>query len=169
MANHRALLYSYAFFIILLLARNSACEAVDQEDRKPYIVYLGSLPNNEVFSPLSHHIGILESVVESSSATNFLIRSYKRSFNGFAAKLTDQERKRLANTKGVVSVFPSTTYKLQTTRSWNFIGPNEKIKRKFSVESDVVIGVIDSGIWPETESFKNEGFGPAPKKWKGVC
>ncbi|KAM1811872.1 hypothetical protein PS1_028773 [Malus domestica] len=84
------------------------------------------------------------------------MRSYKRSFNGFVAKLTDQERERLANTKGVVSVFPSTTYKLQRTRSWNFIGLNEKIKRNSSAKSDVVIGVIDSGIWPETESFKNE-------------
>ncbi|KAM1263426.1 hypothetical protein ACFXTH_028423 [Malus domestica] len=162
MANHGALLYSYAFFIILLLASNLSCEAVDQEDRKPYIVYQGSLPNNGVFLPLCHHIGILESVVYSSSATNFLMRSYKRSFNGFVAKLTDQERERLANTKGVVSVFPSTTYKLQRTRSWNFIGLNEKIKRNSSAKSDVVIGVIDSGIWPETESFKNEGFGPAP-------
>ncbi|XP_050126181.1 subtilisin-like protease SBT4.4 [Malus sylvestris] len=134
-----------------------------------HIVYLGSLPKDDVFSPLSHHIGILERVTESSSASNLLVRSYKRSFNGFAAKLTDRERERLAKMKEVVSVFPSTTYKLQTTRSWEFLGFNEKLKRNPTVESNVIVGVIDTGIWPESESFSDEGFGPAPKKWKGVC
>ncbi|CAN6561881.1 unnamed protein product [Malus baccata var. baccata] len=169
MAKHGALLVSCAFSTILILSVSLPCRAIDQEDRKTYIVYLGSLPKDELFSPLSHHIGILESVVESSSASNLLVRTYKRSFNGFAAKLTEQERERLANMKEVVSVFPITSYKPQTTRSWDFNGFNENIKRNRTVESDVIIGVIDSGIWPESESFKDKGFGPAPKKWKGAC
>ncbi|KAM2725475.1 hypothetical protein EV1_028170 [Malus domestica] len=169
MPGHEAHPVFYSFSIVLVLGMSLASEAVDQEDRKTYIVYLGSLPNDEVFSPLSHHIGILESVVESSSASNLFIRNYKRSFNGFASKLTDRERERLANMKGVVSVFLSRSYQLQTTRSWDFIGFNEKIKRNSTVESDVIIGVIDSGIWSELENFKDKGFGPAPKKWKGAC
>ncbi|CAN6561882.1 unnamed protein product [Malus baccata var. baccata] len=55
-----------------------------------------------------------------SSASNLFIRNYKRSFNGFVAKLTERERERLANMKGVVSVFPSRSYQLQTTRSWDY-------------------------------------------------
>ncbi|XP_021832758.1 subtilisin-like protease SBT4.10 [Prunus avium] len=168
MAKHRALLFPYVFSI-LILTMSLLCKAIDDEDRKPYIVYLGSLPNDEAFSPLSHQIGILERVVESTSASNFLIRSYKRSFNGFAAKLTDQEIERLANMKEVVSVFPSTNFQLHTTRSWDFIGLNDETKRNSTTESDVVVGVIDTGIWPESQSFNDEGFSPAPKKWKGVC
>ncbi|CAN6561880.1 unnamed protein product [Malus baccata var. baccata] len=169
MAKHGALLFSYAFSIILLLTLSLPSEAADQEERKTYIIYLGSLPKDELFSPLSHHIGILERVTESSSASNLLVRSYKKSFNGFAAKLTDREGETLSKMKEVVSVFPSKTYKLQTTRSWEFLGFNEKHKRNPTVESNVIIGVIDSGIWPESKSFSDEGFGPAPKKWKGVC
>ncbi|CAN6561885.1 unnamed protein product [Malus baccata var. baccata] len=171
MAQHGDLLVSYALSmsIIFILVVSLPCEAVDHGDRKTYIVYLGSLPKDDVFSPLSHHIGILERVTESSSASNLLVRSYKRSFNGFAAKLTDRQRERVAKMKEVVSVFPSTTYKLQTTRSWEFLGFNEKLKRNPTVESNVIVGVIDTGIWPESESFSDEGFGPAPKKWKGVC
>ncbi|BFG34048.1 hypothetical protein CerSpe_203220 [Prunus speciosa] len=167
MAKHRALLFYHAF-IILILTLSLFCKATS-EDRKVYIVYLGSIPD-WVFSPSSHHLSILRRVVqESGSAENLLVRSYKRSFNGFAAKLTDQEREKLSNMKEVVSVFPSRPLQLQTTRSWDFMGFNEKVKRNAGVESDIIVGVIDSGIWPESDSFKDEGFGPPPKKWKGAC
>ncbi|PRQ55334.1 putative cucumisin [Rosa chinensis] len=168
MANHGAILFSYAFPTLILTLSFFLCKAID-ENRTIHIVYLGSLPDNEVYSPTSHHLGLLQKVVDSNSAANFLTRSYKRSFSGFAANLTDRERERLANMKEVVSVFPSRILHPQTIRSWDFIGFNEKIRRNASVESDTIIGVIDSGIWPESESFKDDGFGPPPKKWKGTC
>jgi hypothetical protein len=69
----------------------------------------------------------------------------------------------------VLSVFPSRTLKLQTTRSWDFMGLTQAAKRNPTVESDVIVGVIDSGIWPESESFNDTGYGPPPTKWKGTC
>ncbi|XP_077238871.1 subtilisin-like protease SBT4.3 isoform X1 [Tasmannia lanceolata] len=104
-----------------------------------------------------------------SSAIDFLIHSYNRSFNGFAAKLTDQEQRKIASTEGVVSVFPSKIYKPLTTRSWDFLGFKDTVKRMPTIESDVIIGVLDTGISPGSESFDDEGFGPPPKKWKGKC
>ena len=58
---------------------------------------------------------------------------------------------------------------MQTTRSWDFMGLHESVSRNPIVESDTIVGVIDSGIWPELESFSDAGFGPPPKKWKGAC
>lgn len=69
----------------------------------------------------------------------------------------------------MVSVFPSTIYKLHTTRSWDFIGFPETVKRIPVKESDVIVGILDSGVWPESESFSDQGFGPPPKKWNGTC
>ena len=70
-----------------------------------------------------------------------------------------------------MSVFPNKKLKLQTTTSWNFMGLKEskRTKRNTIIESDTIIGVIDSGIYPESDSFSGKGFGPPPKKWKGVC
>lgn len=69
----------------------------------------------------------------------------------------------------MVFIFPSTTLKLQTTRSWDFMGFHEIVERNRTAEGDVIIGVIDTGIWPESDSFSHSGFSPAPKKWKGAC
>ncbi|XP_062083349.1 subtilisin-like protease SBT4.4 [Humulus lupulus] len=129
---------------------------------------MGAL-QDKFYSPTGHHQSILQSVLEGSSVSNSLVRSYKRSFNGFAAKLNERERLKLVSMDGIVSVFPNKIYKTQTTRSWDFMGLSETIKRNPTVESDTIIGVIDTGIWPESESFSDEGFGPPPKKWKGAC
>ncbi|GAB4824344.1 hypothetical protein Ancab_007232 [Ancistrocladus abbreviatus] len=133
-----------------------------------HIVYMGALPEGE-YSPASHHLSILEDVLDGSSLEESLIRSYTKSFNGFAAKLTEQEKERLSSMKDVVSVFPSTKLQPLTTRSWDFMGLSNTVQRNQSLESDIIIGVIDTGIWPESESFSDVGLGPIPKKWKGTC
>lgn len=71
--------------------------------------------------------------------------------------------------KGVVSVFLNQKRELHTTRSWDFMGFSEQVERAKTVESDTIVGVLDTGIWPESDSFNDEGFGPPPTKWKGTC
>ncbi|XAR66633.1 Tripeptidyl-peptidase II, partial [Bertholletia excelsa] len=82
----------------------------------------------------------------------------------------------------VVSVFPSQPrYSLQTTRSWdfvnelegggdlNYVNRGEELLRKAKYGKDVVVGVLDSGVWPESQSFSDQGMEPIPKYWKGIC
>ncbi|XP_010532505.1 PREDICTED: subtilisin-like protease SBT4.2 [Tarenaya hassleriana] len=151
---------------LLLLCLCSASATVE-DDRKAYIVYMGALPSDSQYSAMSHHQHILQQVT--SSVENSLVRNYGRSFNGFEAKLTESEREKLSAMEGVVSVFPSMKLSLQTTRSWDFMGFGDNFKRNPEIESDIVIGVIDSGIWPESKSFSDKGLSPPPAKWKGVC
>ncbi|WCJ19703.1 Subtilisin-like protease SBT4.3 [Euphorbia peplus] len=143
-----------------------SCHSTFHGDRKVYIVYMGDRPKGD-FSATDFHTNVLQDVV-GSGASDFLLHSYHRSFNGFVAKLTQLEKLQLEGKDGVVSVFRSRKKQLQTTRSWDFMGFSQNVTRS-TYESDVIIGMFDTGIWPESKSFRDEGFGPPPKKWKGVC
>ncbi|XVF20655.1 hypothetical protein REPUB_Repub12eG0020200 [Reevesia pubescens] len=74
----------------------------------------------------------------------------------------------------VVSVFRSKTLKLHTTRSWDFLGltldDSKVTPLLFAYGHEVVVGIFDTGIWPESESFQEmPGMGPIPSSWKGEC
>ncbi|KAI3721250.1 hypothetical protein L2E82_32256 [Cichorium intybus] len=147
---------------------SSDTQAADSNDLKTYIVYMGDLPKTKTdISVAAVHSSMLQQVI-GSRASKSLLRSYKRSFSGFAAKLTEDEKNQLAQMEGVVSVFPSQNKKLHTTRSWDFMGFPQDVKRA-PLESDVIVGMLDTGAWPESDSFKDDGFGAPPAKWKGSC
>ena len=47
--------------------------------------------------------------------------------------------------ENVVSVFPSKMRKLQTTRSWDFLGMPQLVKRNHQIEINIIVGVLDTG------------------------
>ncbi|XP_024029247.1 cucumisin [Morus notabilis] len=160
-----------SWFLSLFLTSTllSGCHSAAQNDRKAYIVYMGDItPQSEQSTSAPLHMSMLQNVVGRDVAPGSLLHSYKRSLNGFVAKLTEKEAQEMAGKEGVVSVFPSEKQKLHTTRSWDFIGFPQQVER-CTVESDIIIGVFDTGIWPESDSFDDKGFGPPPSKWKGSC
>ncbi|XP_078166962.1 subtilisin-like protease SBT3.7 [Carex rostrata] len=74
----------------------------------------------------------------------------------------------------VISVTPNRKFAAHTSRSWGFLGldtnsQSNTLLQKGNYGKDIIIGIIDSGIWPESKSFDATGFGPAPKRWKGIC
>ncbi|KAF4358514.1 hypothetical protein F8388_005170 [Cannabis sativa] len=143
------------------------------DERKPYIVYMGELASSSQTTSMviQSHNNLLESAIgDATLARKSKIHSYGKSFNGFAAKLLPHEVKKLSEERGVISVFPSTKRKLHTTRSWDFLGmPETTTKRNYRTESNIIVGVLDSGIWMDCPSFSDKGYGPAPAKWRGQC
>ncbi|KAF7831007.1 cucumisin-like [Senna tora] len=117
----------------------------------------------------SYHTNMVQRVLPSNYAPKeALLHSYKKSFNGFVARLTEEEAERISEMEDVVSVFENTIHHPQTTRSWDFLGFPEHVSRS-SEEGNTIVGVFDSGIWPESDSFKDQGFDPPPPEWKGSC
>ncbi|XP_012845407.1 PREDICTED: cucumisin-like [Erythranthe guttata] len=45
----------------------------------------------------------------------------------------------------------------------------QNVYRNPTIRSDIIIGVIDTGLWPDSISLNSGGLGPPPKKWKGSC
>ncbi|KAJ7960166.1 Cucumisin [Quillaja saponaria] len=132
-----------------------------------YIVYMGDQSKGTESSALLH-MNMVQKVIGSNFASDALLHRYKKSFNGFVVKLREDEVHKMAGMDGVVSVFPNSKNQLHTTRSWDFMGFSQQVKTT-QIESDIIIGVLDTGIWPESDSFNDEGFGPAPSKWNGAC
>ncbi|EFJ18956.1 hypothetical protein SELMODRAFT_419592 [Selaginella moellendorffii] len=156
------------FFSLAALAALAA--AATNEPVSKYIVYLGHTGSSKPEAVTSSHHQILASVKGSKESS--LVHSYKHGFNGFSAFLTAAEADSIAKLPGVVKVFRSKKLSLHTTRSWDFLdsfsgGPH--IQLNSSSGSDVIVGVLDTGVWPESKSFDDAGMGPVPKRWKGVC
>ncbi|MED6200316.1 hypothetical protein PIB30_083882 [Stylosanthes scabra] len=105
--------------------------------------------------------------------SNKLIYSYKNVMNGFSASLTPQEHELIKASPGYISSALDVKVKLHTTHTPKFLGLNPSFGAWPSSQygKDVIVGVVDTGIWPESESFKdnNGGFSNVPSRWKGQC
>lgn len=163
MKNH--LLFIYLCCVLLLLSASSI-QADPDDNRNVYVVYMGHNTQDHT-SASSLHLSMLKQVI-GRGAEKHLLQRYTKSFHGFSARLTEEEVKVFKGMNGVVSVFPSRNNKLATTSSWDFLGFPLTVNRS-TTESDIIIGVIDTGIWPESPSFTDLGYGPPPPKWKGIC
>ncbi|KAJ1426812.1 Peptidase S8/S53 domain [Sesbania bispinosa] len=118
-----------------------------------YIVFLGADPVSRDIA-LETHLNVLSAVKGSYlEAKESLAYSYTKSFNAFAAKLSEDEANMLSAMDEVNLVFENQYRKLHTTRSWNFIGLPLTAKRRLKVERDIVVGLLDTGA----KYFKADG------------
>ncbi|XP_050223081.1 subtilisin-like protease SBT1.3 [Mercurialis annua] len=151
-----------------------------QMTRKTYIIQMDKHAKPETYpNLLEWYSSKVQSVLsESESGANSddeerIIYSYEAVFHGVAAKLTEEEAERLEEVDGVVAVFPETKYQLHTTRSPMFLGlepaDSTSVWSQKIADHDVIVGVLDTGVWPESASFNDTGMTPVPAHWKGAC
>ncbi|KAK6137644.1 hypothetical protein DH2020_028570 [Rehmannia glutinosa] len=100
-----------------------------------------------------------------------MIYSYRHVFKGFAARLSTDEAKAMENKEGFISARPERELSLHTTHSPNFLGLNQNTGfwQKSNYGKGVIIGVLDTRVFPSHPSFSDEGMPPPPAKWKGKC
>ncbi|MBA0836523.1 hypothetical protein Goarm_008731 [Gossypium armourianum] len=160
----------FLFFFLSLLSLASSASRVDQ---KTFIVRVQNEAKPSVFTTHKHWYESSLSSVLSPSTPIQLLHVYDSVFHGFSAKLSPTEALKLQTLPHFIAVIPEQVRHLQTTRSPLFLGlkttDSAGLLKESDFGSDLVIGVIDTGIWPERQSFNDRNLGPINSKWKGQC
>jgi hypothetical protein len=102
---------------------------------------------------------------------------YAYTYNGFSARLTADQAKKMSSVSGVLAVTKQQTYSIDTSTTPEFLGLTDEgglwdqLGGTKSAGENVVIGIIDSGIWPESLSFADRvnakgepSFAPSAKR-----
>ena len=119
-----------------------------------------------------------------------LLHDLKVVYNGFVARLTEAEALALKHSDGVVAVRSDTYFAPATSYTPTFLGLDRpgglwsQLGGKEHAGEDMIIGVIDTGIWPENPAFADRvdakgapthdpdgtpAYGPPPARWHGAC
>ncbi|MFF0371806.1 S8 family serine peptidase [Micromonospora sp. NPDC005087] len=107
--------------------------------------------------------------------------AFDTAFNGFAVELNHSQVARLRATRGVTAVYEDQKVHATTSHTPDYLGLTGQggvWQQQFGdvahAGEGVIVGVIDSGFWPESASFAAL---PTPRpdqatidaKWKGTC
>ncbi|KAL0325570.1 UNVERIFIED_CONTAM: Subtilisin-like protease SBT3 [Sesamum radiatum] len=147
--------------------------------RSTYIVHMDKSSMPKAFASVHHWysstLGSIKSVGLKSSDGDQpgpkLVHSYDNAFHGFSAVMSKDELESLRKSPGFLSAHVDRPVTPDTTHTYKFLGLNTAsgIWPASQYGKDVIIGVVDSGIWPESASFRDEGMTEVPARWRGAC
>jgi subtilisin family serine protease len=103
------------------------------------------------------------------------IYDYTIANNGVAADLTAGQAAALAKDENVLALSKDELAHPDTTLSPHFLGLDAggglwaQLGGGPKAGAGVVVGIIDTGIWPESQAFAGNTGIPVPTDWHGVC
>ncbi|XP_031479531.1 subtilisin-like protease SBT3 [Nymphaea colorata] len=147
--------------------------------RDAYIVHMDVAAMPRAFS--SHHhwytsilssesfIAAADDAAPSQQSSH--IYTYSHAINGFSAVLSRTQLELLKRSPGFVAAYGDISGTKDTTYTYEYLGlsPVSGIWPASKYGEDIIIGVVDTGVWPESSSFRDDGMQEIPKRWKGQC
>jgi subtilisin family serine protease len=114
-----------------------------------------------------------EQAVRGRIAGARVVHRFRKILGGVTVVVPADRVKELATLPGVEAVYPDELLTLDTNRSVEFIGAPalwSKVGGEGSAGEGTIVGIIDSGIWPEHPSLADDGSYPEPPaKWTGTA
>ncbi|GJP40977.1 hypothetical protein CLOM_g629 [Closterium sp. NIES-68] len=104
-----------------------------------------------------------------------VLYSMRHVSNAFVARLTPKQLQQLKRHPAVAEIKPNYPISKLTTNSANFLKLPETLwstRGRDRAGEGVVVGIIDTGIWPEHPSFSSDVdllYPDPPATWKGTC
>ncbi|KAL0368967.1 UNVERIFIED_CONTAM: Subtilisin-like protease SBT3 [Sesamum calycinum] len=148
-------------------------------ERSSYIVHMDKSFMPKAFATHNHWYSFTVKSLKSVNTKSLdyhrkplkLVYTYDNVFHGFSALLSHDELEALKKSPGFVSAYSDRNVTLDTTHTFEFLSlnPNTGLWPASQYGKDVIVGVIDTGVWPESLSFKDDGMTEVPSWWKGTC
>ncbi|KAF5197894.1 Subtilisin-like protease SBT1.7 [Thalictrum thalictroides] len=163
---------TYKLLFSLVLVSHIVIAWSTNVERGSYIIHMDKAAIPAPFS--THHHWYTSTLASLSTEDGYApvhLYTYKHVMNGFSAVLSKSHLDQLANTAGHVAAYPEAFGQLHTTHTPTFLGLKKHagLWPAGSFGADMIIGIIDSGVWPESESFNDHGIPPVPSRWHGAC
>ncbi len=200
--SHILRVFQVAFSIALTLplvattahaADGQARTYVVQLDGDPVVGYRGGLPGLAATRPApgqkidrnqadvaryARHLDARSAAALTAAGGGRKLYDYRYALHGFAAVLTPAQAQKLASVPGVLSVQEDELRQVETISTPDFLGLTGRrglwaqLGGVGQAGEDVVIGMVDSGIWPESASFSGRGYDDTLgefRPWSGAC
>nr|XP_010937330.1 LOW QUALITY PROTEIN: subtilisin-like protease SBT1.8 [Elaeis guineensis] len=157
--------------LVLLLFSSSAAHV---EGNQTYIVYMDPAHRPAVHPTHAHwYRAHLQSLA--IDPDRHLLYSYSAAAHGFAAHLLPDHLPLLRHHPAVLHLHPDPRLPLHHHTFPQFLGLAPPAARPIqdveTASQDVVVGVLDTGVWPESPSFSSSAVfpPPVPSRWRGAC
>lgn len=170
---------STGIYIVQLKSESGVAHQRSLEGASPALAEVSLRTAGNSYSAMSPAVQahIAKMKIEQASVISELsgitvLHNYYHTFNGFAAALDAEQLAAVKANPEVVNVWEDELLELTTANTPAFLGltgPNGQ--HTLGLKGDgVIVGIVDSGIWPENPSFADDGTYPGPpEKWVGEC